>query len=261
MNDAWFRKKYGKLKVLDSVSCRTPVVNTAPNDKNRRLMLKFKYGNLTKAEENEFHESVKNLIYKAMHTNSVMMDWEDVYQEIWMKITKSKHTWDENKGTYVSTWITIVASTVINTLRSSVRRRESHVLLYDDVLPSSEASGHEASTDYKMNSLFEHSSDMEDQSSRRYFWYSQYDEFLASLDEAEKAVMEAIKQMEDKFVRAYEKKRTTLPFKEVCDALGYDEATFHVILYNIRRKYCEAFDRPCPEEEISSDADGSCFLF
>jgi hypothetical protein len=43
-------------------------------------MIKFKYGNLSYVEEMEFHENVKKLIYKVMHSNNIKMDWDDVYQ-------------------------------------------------------------------------------------------------------------------------------------------------------------------------------------
>jgi DNA-directed RNA polymerase specialized sigma24 family protein len=73
-----------------------------------------------------------------MHSNNVMMDWDDVYQEIWKKIIRCRHTWNESKGTMVSTWITIVANSVINTLRQSVNKYRSRYCLYDDICSSSD---------------------------------------------------------------------------------------------------------------------------
>ena len=53
-----FRKRYGKIRYLESIQGRHPVKPVCRNDANRRLMIKFKYGNMTKEEEFEFHESI-----------------------------------------------------------------------------------------------------------------------------------------------------------------------------------------------------------
>ena len=252
MNDTeWFLERYGKIRVMDSIPYRNPVKNTCVNDRNRALMLKFKYGNLTASEEYQFHEAMKNLIYKVMHTNCVMMDWDDVYQEIWRKICRSKHTWDEDKGTYVSTWITIVASTVISTLRTNVSKYNSRFVRYDDI-PSSSDSGDGGGADYKMDSLTEEAE--EDMSMRASIWREQYDYFLDMLEPAERSVMQGITSMEDKFLSAAEKEggRRTMPFNALREKMGYDEATFNIILYNIRRKYCDAFDQEFVESSSSS---------
>lgn len=101
-------------------------------------MIKFKYDKATPEEENLLHENIKNLIYNVMHKNCVHMEFEDVYHEIWKKIIKSKHTWDENNGTRVSTWIVVVANSVINTLRLSVNKYNSRYCLYDDLTATNE---------------------------------------------------------------------------------------------------------------------------
>ena len=255
IDSEWFLERYGKIKVLDEVKYRNPVLNTCQKDKNRSLMLKFKYGNLSPSEEIEFHEAVKNLIYKVMHTNNVMMDWDDVYQEIWRKIIKSKHSWDEDKGTYASTWITIVASTVISTLRANVNKMNSRYCLYDDILPASSESD-DAGTDYKMDSLNQESGfDQEEDPDpiKKVIWKEQYEIFLKSLDPAEASVMQGISSMEDKFIAAADKGGGKMPFSELREKLGYDESTFNILLYNIRRKYCEAFDKEFLESSSSSN--------
>lgn len=260
MDDKWFAARYGGIKVRGVVPYRNPVVNTCEKDRNRKLMLKFKYGNLTKDEEREFHEAVKKLIYKVMHSNNVMMNWDDVYQEIWRKICRSRHTWNEDKGTYVSTWITIVASTVISTLRTNVKKYNSRFCLYDDMVVSSDS---DASTEYKMNALSSAAEDDDEDVEMvdKFIWKEQYDEFIRSLSPAEKAVMTGATDMEDKFVAA-SRGSGKLPFASLREKLGYDEATFNLIMYNIRRKYCEAFDKEFMEFESSSDTEeGFTLLF
>ena len=74
-----FRSRYGKIRYLDAIACRHPVPKFGKADINRSLMIKFKYGNLTPSEEMQFHESIKRMIYKVMHSNNVMMVWDDVY--------------------------------------------------------------------------------------------------------------------------------------------------------------------------------------
>ena len=65
------------------------------------------------------------------------MDIKDVYQEIWKKIAKAKHSWNENAGTKVSTWIVCVCMSVINGLRMNVKKYNERYCLYDD-MPNTE---------------------------------------------------------------------------------------------------------------------------
>lgn len=252
MDEKQFFEKYGKIRVMSSIDRRIPVVNTVPKDINRRIMLKFKYGNLTRVEEYEFHEKMKKLIYRVMHSNNVLMDWDDVYQEIWKKIVRCRHTWNENKGTYVSTWITIVANSVINTLRREVNRYNSRYCLYDDLVSSS-INEEDADPDYMMNRLANSSVEdvLEDNTQRKRDKMDCLDEFKSSLNEAEKAFMDGIYGLEDKFIKYKDKQK---PLSELQEILGYDDATFNLMLCSIRKKYCDAFEKNERMEEESSDS-------
>ena len=236
-----FKNKYGKIKYRETITKRRPVKNLCPNDINRRLMIKFKYGNLKGTEEKEFHEAIKKIIYKVMHKNNVMMAWEDVYQEIWKKIVKSKHTWKEWKGTMVSTWITIVANSVINTLHQSVNRYNSRFCLYDDMLPSSE-NPDEASQQNTIDMIvFETDEDeMGDNELKKRLWKEQFEEFREKLDEAESFVFNIIVSMSNDILDAYDKK-LKIPYNELRKQSGYDDVTFSTIIYNIRKKYYDTF--------------------
>lgn len=138
-----FAFKYGKVKPARLCGGRVPVRAYGGNDINRKLMIGFKYGTLSASENNQFHEAIRKIIYRVMHTNNVMMDWDDVYQEIWKKIIRYRHTWKESRGTKVSTWVTIVANSVINTLRNTVRRYRSRYMLYNDMVDEEEETGEE----------------------------------------------------------------------------------------------------------------------
>ena len=66
-------------------------------------------------------------------------------------------------------------------------------------------------------------------------------EFIDKLDSAEKMVFDIIMSMQDGILDAFDNKRK-IPYKELKDKSGYDEATFAMIIYGIKRKYCETFN-------------------
>ena len=236
-----FRSRYGRIRYLDVIACRHPVPKLGKTDINRSLMIKFKYGNLTPSEEVQFHEAIKKMIYKVMHSNNVMMDWNDVYQEIWKKICKSRHTWKEWKGTMVSTWITIVANSVINTLRQTVNKYNSRFVLYDDLMQSNDDGSQ--NSENKCDAVVFESNEglMTDGAMRKMLWDEQYAEFVDKLDSAEKMVLGIIVSMQDDILDAFDN-RLKIPHKELRAKTGYDEATFAMIVYGIKRKYCETFN-------------------
>ena len=257
-----FRSKYGKIRYLEEIEKRHPVNAICQNDINRKLMIKFKYGNMTCDEENQFHEAIKKIIYKVMHKNNVMMDWNDVYQEIWKKIIKSKHTWKEWKGTMVSTWITIVANSVINTLRQTVNRYNSRFCLYDDLVPQTSSEDDESSSDQKADALAFATDDerMQDDGVKRMMWKEQFDEFMSKLDSAEAFVFGIILSMQDDIIDSYEG-RLKVPYNEIRTKSGYDEPTFAMVIYSIKKKYCETFNMPFSNIEVVPDDTDTEFLF
>ncbi len=260
-----FKSVYGKIKYREKIGKRMPVACSCPSDINRKLMIKFKYGNLTRAEEKEFHEAIKKIIYKVMHKNNIMMDWEDLYQEIWKKIIKSKHTWKESKGTMVSTWITIVANSVINTLHQSVNRYNSRFCLYDDILPASDGQDDGANKQEKCDFIvFDMDEEsMADSDLKKTMWKEQYEEFMGTLDEAEKFVFGRIISMSSNILDAYDK-NVRIPYKELQTKTGYDDATFATIIFNIKKKYRKTFNLRPPEDDkvvLTDDESQTEFLF
>ena len=256
MDREQFTSRYGKIRYLDSISERHPVRPVCQNDINRKLMIKFKYGDITPVEEHEFHEAMKKMIFKAMHKNNVMMDWDDVYQEIWKKIVKSRHTWKEWKGTMVSTWITIVANSVINTLRQNVKKYNSRFCLYDDIQTPNSDGGNDTQQKCDLIAFNGNEEANEDGSLKRMAWREQFDVFRSKLDKAEAFVFDIILSMQDAILDAYDS-RLKLPMAELRQKSGYDEATFAMIIYNIKRKYCEAFGIPFVETDPPDPGDGS----
>lgn len=244
---------YGKIKVLDQIIQRHPVINVQVKDPNRKLMIKFKYGNLTIVQQMQFHDNIKKLIYKVMHNNNVMMDWDDVYQEIWKKIIKSKHTWNETKGTMVSTWITIVANSVINTLRQNVNKYNSRYCLYDDICSSSQQ-GNEQGGDRENVDFIQfvnNENDLYDKSFQNNIWNEKYSEFLNSLNESEKLFMKAVYEMDNKYYRDLNKIKVSHTYLK--NKLGYDDTTYYILINNIKKKYSEAFELNFEKQDINEN--------
>ena len=262
MDSEEFKSRYGKIRYLERIDCRKPVQPLGKKDINRELMIKFKYGNLTGDEENAFHDAIKKMIFKVMHKNNIMMDWDDVYQEIWKKICKSRHTWKEWKGTMVSTWITIVANSVINTLRQTLNRYNSRFVLYDDVIKPSETGDRQQQDKCDIVSFNRDEDRMMDSGIRKLLWNEQYAEFRSKLDGAERLVFDIALSMQDDIIDAYDN-RLKMPYKELRARSGYDEATFAMIIYHLKRKYCEAFGISFNEDgnDSSDDGSGTEFLF
>ena len=246
-----------KIRIFKRIKNRVAVCCNI-NDPNRALMIKFKYDTITDAEFEQFHNAVKKLIYKAMHSNQVMMEWDDIYQEIWQKIIRSKHTWKENKGTFVSTWITIVAHSVLNTLRQGVIKRNTHICLYDD-LKASPDSG-ESTSEMAEVVLFHKGSEsflekIGGQMNSN-MWSVDFQTFMQSLTLAEKTVIKAAFDLEDEFLSAYYK-GVRKPFAELRHRTGYDETTLVTILNNARRKYESLFNTKLKSGNEDCRIDGS----
>lgn len=101
------------------------------NDRNHELMIKYKYDIITDAELNELYKNLERVIYKIVKNNYVKENFEDVCNEIWRRIAKYKHKWDENKGVCVTTWIGKVAVNVIQTIRKRTMTYSSRNISYD----------------------------------------------------------------------------------------------------------------------------------
>lgn len=252
MNKEQFTQKYGKIKVLDKVTERHPIKDVKVSDPNRKLMIKFKYGNMTIEEENQFHENIKKLVFNVMHKNNIMMEWDDIYQEIWKKIIKSKHTWNENKGTMVSTWITIVANSVINTLRLIVNKYHSNCCLYDDIFKGMPENEQDSGNDKADLVQGQNENVLLNKEEELNFWKEKYSEFLDELDTKQLLVMKAIQEKQDKFIRTFQR-QVRMPFNAVKKELGLDDSEFNIILYNIRKKYNILFHKRIKKEEQKKD--------
>lgn len=250
-----FRRHYGKIRVLKSIGVRKPVSRPAKPDRNRRLMLKFKYGSLSGAEEVQFHEDVKKLIYNVMHKGNVIMDWDDLYQEIWKKIVSSKHTWNENNGTMVSTWITIVAMSVMNTMRKRVNRYHSRYVLYNDLVDDHDEDGSSGAND--PSDVLRDEIEQDDDGMRKMIFDDQFRALMDSLDECEREFLEAAKRIDAKNGQT-----GRVSLGELRKDLGYRQSVFNDILYSVRRKISEFFPglkKKKDEENESGDSDE--FLF
>ena len=104
---------------------------------------------------------------------------------------------------------------------------------------------------------------MTDGAMKKMLWNEQYAEFIDKLDSAEKMVFDIMVSMQDDILDAFDNKRK-IPYKELKDKSGYDEATFAMIIYGIKRKYCETFNIDFLEyNDDKPEGDGSDteFLF
>lgn len=100
---------------------------------NHDLMIKYKYDTITDRELNVLYKNLEKFIYKIVRKNYVNENFQDVCNEIWRRIAKYKHKWDENKGVCVTTWVGKVAFNVIQTIRKNTISYKTHHLSYDGV--------------------------------------------------------------------------------------------------------------------------------
>lgn len=225
------------LIVSKGSTIRVPIIDAKKiNDPNRILMIKFKYGISTREEETQLYENIKNLIFKAMHKNNVMMPFEDVCQEIWKKIIKSKHTWNELKGTRVSTWIVVVANSVINTLRKEVAKYNSRYCLYEDL--NSEKDGDETDDIESSVALKNHVLD-EDYDVPVY--ENSFTNFYNDLTPKEKRLVDMAFKMSDKNA-AKNYNRGKISVLSLRRKLGIDQNAYDEIISGMKEKFYSHFD-------------------
>jgi hypothetical protein len=79
-----------------------------------------------------------------------------------------------------------------------------------------------------------------------------YIQFWNTLNDCEKLFMLALNEMQDAFINAYDR-RVRVPHNDLKMKLGYDDSTYNTIIYNIRRKYCMAFDKKFEDIETNKD--------
>lgn len=75
-------------------------------------MLKFKYDQISDTEMKEFKDKIDGMFWKLVANKWHPNEIEDVLQEIWMRLYRKKHLWDESKPVKVSTWMHKVAESV-----------------------------------------------------------------------------------------------------------------------------------------------------
>ena len=213
---------------------RSPVENT--NDPNRELMIKFKYNTATDLDTTKLHENIKKLIYKVMHNNCIMMEFEDVYQEVWKKITKSKHSWNEKKGTRVSTWIVCVANSVVNSLRHTVNRHNSRLCLYDDLEQNECTNNIE---DYLLQKNKGLDNQIQDNSMLLGIVFSDdYKHFYNVLNPNEKMVLDSMFEINDNMRKP---KQGRIPYNMLGKKLNLKHNELKKIMTGLKEKFNESF--------------------
>lgn len=208
-------------------------------DPNRELMIKFKYDQATIEEQNLLHENIKNLIYKVMHKNYVQMEFEDVYHEIWKKIIKSKHTWDENNGTRVSTWIVVVANSVINTLRMNITKYHSRYCLYGDLNANNED---ESAND--MADVISLNNDEDNSFTNNVAFNDDYKIFCNSLKDNEKELLDNIIEL------ASQRNDGKISLRKIGKQIGVDSNNLTEMLNQIKSKFYQVFDNYSSKEDF-----------
>lgn len=229
MRQLWFNFDGGK---------DDPIV-IACNDNNRELMIKYKYDKITPDELNELHNRIERLIYKVIRKNYLMMDIRDIYQEIWRRIIRSKHTWNEHKGTMVSTWIVVVAQSVINTLRSKKNRYLSRCMRYEDLPDFTEGSisGEDRAVFFNPD-LRDDFYRMEDSKMR-------IKDFLAGLSKSEREIVDIIltsgyDELNKNNTSRYMKSKITKKF--IGEKSGLADGELRLILDELQKKFRSQFE-------------------
>lgn len=203
------------------------------NDPNRELMIKFKYDIITDDELQQLRKQLHKLIYDIIRKNYVKMDSRDVYQQIWKKIIKSKHSWNQDIGTKVSTWIVWVCLSVINGLRLKSKKYSDRYFLYED-LNTQEQSGES----YE-NILY--GSQMIDQKPLQSMYFNeQFNEFINGLNDIEKDIINMVlnvdkEQLNKQFPSKYQKKKITKGF--IKQRLNLKQKQFYEIMSELKKKF------------------------
>jgi len=205
-------------------------------DPNRELMIKFKYNTATDEDTMMLHENVKKLIYKVMHSNCVRMEFEDVYQEVWKKIVKSKHSWNENMGTKVSTWIVCVANSVVNSLRTDVNKYNSRYCLYNDINYNNEEDLD--LVDYNNNKRLYEESYIDNSMLNIILFSDDYKMFINTLNPDEKTILDIMLKI-NKTSTGTKTKRVS--YNKICQTLDMKNSKLKRSMNSLKEKFRKCF--------------------
>lgn len=203
------------------------------DDPNRQLMIKFKYDKISDEQLQLLRKQLHKLIFDIIRKNYVKMDCRDVYQQIWRKIIKSKHSWNQNIGTKVSTWIVWVCLSVINGLRLKQKKYADRYSLYQDLVQQ------EQGVDKYEYILF--NSGLVDQKPLQKMCFSeQFTEFISGLNDVEKDIINMVlqtevDQMNKQENNRYKKKKITKGY--IKNKLNLKQKQFYRIMEELKKKF------------------------
>lgn len=206
------------------------------DDPNRQYMIKYKYDTITPEQLQIFHNQIEKLIYDTIRKNYVQLEIKDVYQEIWKKIAKAKHSWKQDMGTRVSTWIVLVCLSVINGLRAKAKKHQDRYVLYNDLNVNEEDNdkidkGQTIAIKYGLT---------DDKNLRNMYFSEDFKYFLESLNEKEKKVVDLVlnvnpEQLNENGNVKYKKKRITKTFLR--SKIDIKPKEFQVLMNGLKTKF------------------------
>ena len=204
------------------------------DDPNRELMIKYKYDRITEKELDQLHLQLQNLIYDSIRKNYIKMDIKDVYQEIWKKIAKAKHSWNENNGTRVSTWIVCVCMSVINGLRMNLKKHNDRYCLYNDL------SFNQEDEDVEGENLAIKYSLINDVPLKEFLQSESMKRFIDSLNDTEKDIIDivlnsTIDDFNESSSLKYKKKKITKIF--IKEKSGLNQKEFKDVMDKLKFKF------------------------
>lgn len=102
------------------------------DDRLRPYFIAWKRGVITGRQLNELYYLVKAMIWEQVYSGWCSMDSEDMFQDTWMHIQEVVPKWNEESGTYVSTWLHFVISNWVKTIRIREKRLHDRIVFVDD---------------------------------------------------------------------------------------------------------------------------------
>ena len=174
-----------KKEIVKKELIKSPKAKPTLKERNKELMIKYKYDNITDDELSELYTNLEKLIFKIVRSNYVTENFGDVCNEIWRRIAKYKHKWDENNGDYVTTWVGKVAINVIQTLRKRSMLYRARNVSYDGMVTFGKG-GEEK--EVEMDKLIADNKD--DSGEKRKVFYENIMSCFDVFDETEKKIVE-----------------------------------------------------------------------
>lgn len=204
------------------------------DDPNRQLMIKYKYNKISDEQLNELHDKIKKLLYDLIHKNFVKVNTKDVYQQIWKKIAKAKHSWNENAGTRVSTWIVCVCMSVINGLRMKQKKIDDRYILYDDLQEREEGDslpGQQIAQKYGL---------MEEKPLQSICFSEEFKKFMDTLNDNERDIINLVLYSDVNDLNKgnelkYQKKKITKAY--IREKLGMKQKKFFDIMQGLKQRF------------------------